>query len=164
MAGSTNKRVIVSRREREPLAGFVNPQSYLSPEGVEFLTTAGQVLVLPYPEVEVVSFVKDFDAGESWREHRVFQSRPKNPGLWLRLVFRNGEQLEGLVANHLLAFEPYGVTITPNDPNFMNQKIFVPRAALLDCQVLGVIGSPLRKTAKAAAKTDERQLPMFGEG
>ena len=162
MAGSTNKKVIVSRREREPLAGFVNPQTYLRPDGIEFLSTAGQVQLLSYGDIEVVSFVKDFDAAESWRQHRSFQARPKNPGLWLRLVFRNGEFLEGLVANNLLLLEPFGVTVTPNDPNFMNQKLFIPRAALLDCQVLGVIGSPLRKAAKSApAKTDERQLPMF---
>jgi hypothetical protein len=163
LAGSTSKKVIVSRRDREPVAGFVNPRTYLQPGGVEVLSTSGQIVLLPYPEVEAVCFVRDFDAGESWRQHRSFQARPRSPGLWLRLVFRNGEQLEGLAANNLLLLEPYGVAITPNDPTFMNQKIFVPRAALLDCQVLGVIGSPLRKAAKAAAtdKADQRQLPMF---
>ena len=35
MAGSTNKKVIITRFDREPVLGFVNPQTYLLVEGVE---------------------------------------------------------------------------------------------------------------------------------
>jgi len=64
-------------------------------------------------------------------------------------------------ANNLMQLETNGFSIVPPDPTFQNQKIFVPRAALSDVQVLGVIGSPLRgRRAKPAAK-EEGQLEMF---
>ena len=48
--------------------------------------------------------------------------------------------------NNLLN-DPGGVTIVPPDPSFQNQRIFVPREAASSVEVLGVIGSPLRKPA-----------------
>jgi len=51
LAGSTNKKVLVSRFDREPLSGFVNPQSYLHPAGLELLSQDGAVNVIPYQEV-----------------------------------------------------------------------------------------------------------------
>jgi hypothetical protein len=41
LAGSTSKKVRISRFEREPLLGFVNPLTYLRPAGVELLTPDG---------------------------------------------------------------------------------------------------------------------------
>jgi hypothetical protein len=80
----------------------------------------------------------------------------------VRLSFRDGDTAEGLLPNNLLQVEPNGFFLIPPDPTFQNQRIFVPREALRDVQVLGVIGTPLRrpKAAKAASK-DEEQLEMF---
>ena len=60
MASSTTKKVLVRRFDREPLTGFVNPLSYLLPEGVELMRPDGTVAILPYREVKNVCFVKDF--------------------------------------------------------------------------------------------------------
>ena len=38
LGGSTNKKVLVSRFDRERASGFVNPQSYLLAEGMELMT------------------------------------------------------------------------------------------------------------------------------
>ena len=48
----------------------------------------------------------------------------------------------------------------PPDPTFQNQRIWVPRPALEGIEVLGVIGSPLRRR-KPEEKVDEGQLKMF---
>ncbi len=84
------------------------------------------------------------------------------PGLWLRLLFRDGDSLEGILPNNLLLVESGGFSIIPPDPTFQNQRIFVPRAALREVQGLGVLGSPLKRrpTPKPA---EEGQLEMFGE-
>jgi hypothetical protein len=157
LAGSTSKKVVVSRLDREPISGFVNLQSFVQPDGIEILSPSGTVLTLPLREVVAVSFVRDFDAGEGWRDHRFFPSRPKTSGLWLKLFFRTGETLEGLVGNNLMQLEADGFTVvTPQ-----NQKLFVPRAALHEVQVLGVIGSPLRQKKADKKSADQRQLPMF---
>lgn len=161
MAGSTNKKVLVSRFDREPLSGFVNPQSYLRAEGLELLSQDGTIGVIPYEEVKLVCFVRDFQQGEPRKELRLFTTRPKMEGLWIRLRFRDGDAMDGVLANNLLQLESYGFSVIPPDPGFQNQRVFVPKAALSGVQVLGVIGSPLRiRKTKPAAK---EQIELFGK-
>jgi hypothetical protein len=161
LAGSTNKKVLVSRFDREPLSGFVNPQSYLRAEGLELLSQDGTIGVIPYEEVKLVCFVRDFQQGEPRKELRLFTTRPKMEGLWIRLRFRDGDAMDGVLANNLLQLESYGFSVIPPDPGFQNQRVFVPKAALSGVQVLGVIGSPLRiRKTKPAAK---EQIELFGK-
>jgi hypothetical protein len=141
---STNKKVVIRRFDREPVAGFVNPQTYLQPGGVEVLSLSGSLTAIPYDEAKAVCFVRDFDVATPPPERRVFNTRPRLNGIWVRMRFRDGELMDGLLANNLLQLEPYGFTVVPPNPSSNNQKIFVPRAALADLQVLGVVGSPLR--------------------
>lgn len=159
MAQSTNKRVIVSRFEREALLGFVQSSDGFPPERLELLSPEGNLVTVPYAETKAVCFVRDFEAGETWRKHRVYLTRPKTAGLWLRLRFRDGDTLEGMAANNLLGLEPGGFIVVPPDPTFQNQRIFVPREALTGVEVLGVIGSSLRR--RTAVRDDDKQLQMF---
>lgn len=160
MAGSTTKKAVIRRFDKESLAGYLNPASFLQPSGVELLSAQGAVAAVPYGEIKLIAFVRDFDAAaESGRQ--LFQSRPKIEGLWVSLQFRDGEVLEGVMPNNLLQVEPYGFTVIPPDPYSGHQRVFVPRAALRTVQVLGVVGSPLaRRKAKAAAK---EQINLFDE-
>lgn len=163
MAGTTTKKVLVARFDRETLRGFVQSPGGFEAQALELLTPEGALLRVPYLETKVVCFVKDFDSGETWREHRSFTARPKTAGLWVRLRFRDGDSMEGMFANNLMLVEPAGFTIIPPDPTFQNQRIFVPRAALEDVQVLGVIGSPLRRRPGKKVAKEEDQLEMFEE-
>ena len=157
MASSTAKKVIVRRFDRETLTGFVNPYSYLQPNVVEILRQDGTIAQLPYSEVKSVSFVKDFDGDPDSR--RIFLARPKLEGLWVRMVFNDGETMDGVMANNLLSWEMAGFTITPPEPDSNNQRIFVPRQALRTMQILGVVGSPLHaKRRKAAPGTEQPSL------
>ncbi len=159
MAVSTTKKVLVTRFDREALSGFVNPQSYLLAEGLELLSQSGAVSIVPYQEIKFVCFVRDFQQGEPRKELRLFGTRPKMEGLWVRMRFRDGDAMDGMLANNLLALDSYGFSVIPPDPGFQNQRIFVPKAALSGLQVLGVVGSPLRlRKPKPAAK---EQLEMF---
>jgi len=151
--------VLVTRFDREPLAGFVNPQSYLQAEGLELLSQGGAVSVVPYLEIKLVCFVRDFQQGEPRKELRLFTTRPKMEGLWVRMRFRDGDVMDGMLSNNLLQMDSYGLSVVPPDPGFQNQRIFVPKSALSTVQVLGVVGSPLRiRKPKPAAK---EQLEMF---
>jgi len=161
LAGSTTKKVLIRRFDREPLAGFVNPQVYLRPGGVELLSQDGAVTVVPYQEVKTVCFVRDFDAAEQEQERKVFQTRPKTDGLWVRVIFRDEEIMEGILANNLLQLEPHGFTVVPPDPYSNNQRIFLPRAALKELQVLGVVGSPLRRRKPKPPSKD--QIGLFDQ-
>ncbi len=145
MAGSTSKKVVISRFDRESVAGFVDPRNYLGDSGVEVLTPSGTLSMVPYTDIKTVCFVKDFEGVENSRERRVFNTRPRMEGLWVRMSFRDGEVMDGLLPNNLLTVDAYGFMVTPPDPASRNQKIFVPRAALQEFVVVGVVGSPLRR-------------------
>jgi len=146
---STAKKVIVRRFDRENLIGYINPFSYLQPQGLELLKPDGALAVVPYREVKSVSFVKDFETDAE--PARVFLTRPKLEGLWARMIFRDGEVMDGILPNNLLSWEVAGFTVTPPESDSNNQRVFVPREALRSIQILGVVGSPLKARRKKAA-------------
>ncbi len=160
VAGSTTKKAVIRRFEKEPLAGYVNPVSYLQPTGVELLSAEGNIATVPYGDIRTVAFVRDFEStGEP--ERLVFNTRPKMGGLWVRFQFRDGQVMEGVMPNNLLQLEHYGFTVIPPDPYSNQQRVFVPRVSLRAVEVLGVVGSPLRKRKpKPAAK---EQIGLFDE-
>jgi hypothetical protein len=164
MAGSTTKKAIVERFEKEALSGYVNPISFLQPTGIEVLSAQGNVATLPYAEVKTVSFVRDFDAvagAASAGDRRVFLTRPKMDGLWVRLSFRDADVMEGVMPNNLMQLEHYGFTVIPPDSYGNRQRVFVPRAALRSVEVLGVVGSPL--TRRKARPAPKEQIGLFEE-
>ena len=154
MAGSTTKKAILRRYEKEPLAGYLNPISFLQPAGVELLSAEGNIATVPYGEIKSIAFVRDFDhAGGP--ERATFQTRPKMEGLWVRLQFRDGDVLEGVMPNNLLGIEHYGFSVVPPDSVSNQQRVFVPRASLRSVEVLGVVGSPLKRKKLAAKEQGE---------
>ena len=160
MATSTTKKAVIRRFQRESLAGYVNPLSYLQPTGVELLSAEGQLVNVPYAEIKSVSFVRDFDATAE-AERPVFLNRPKMEGLWVRFTFHDGEVMEGVMSNNLLPVEPYGFSVIPPHPYSAQQHVFLPRAALRTVEVLGVVGSPLKRRKEKVAP--EAQIGLFGE-
>ena len=158
LSSSTNKKVVIERFEREALKGYVNPQTWLLADGVELLSLEGNVVETPYSEVKSVCFVRDLDGDRVDRERKIFTTRPKTEGLWVRMLFRDGDYLDGLLPNALLQLEPQGFTIVPPDPSANNQRVFVPKSALTDLKVLGVIGGPLRRRKRVPPAEDQIKL------
>lgn len=160
MAVSTNKKVTVVRFDRDVMHGFVQPATYLAPEGVELLSPAGTLASIPYSDVKCICFVKDWDKAEALLEKRAFASRPKQEGLWVKATWRDGDAIEALLANRLLDLEPAGYPLIPPDPAANAQRLFVPKPALRELVVLGVVGATLKR--KPAAKAGPpSQLKMF---
>ena len=152
MSPSTTKKVFIRRFEREPVQGFASPQHYLQPAGIEILKTDGSMALLGYREVKYVSFVRDFPTSATPEDRKVFHTRPKMEGLWVRMLFKDGDLMEGILPNNLLQIDPYGFSFVPPDPFSNHQRIFVPREALRDIHVLGVVGGKSGKTKKAEVK------------
>jgi hypothetical protein len=157
LASSTSKKVQIWRFDRDLLSGFVNPLTYLTSHGVELLSLSGMASIVPYGEIKRVHFVKDFDPLGRPPVRSAFLTRPKLDGLWVRLLFKDGDALEGVLSNNLLQLEPHGFTIVPPDYSYNNQRIFVPKSALAEIQVLGVVGSPLRRKSKPV----KNQIGLF---
>ncbi|HET9400838.1 MAG TPA: hypothetical protein VFO34_07795 [Candidatus Acidoferrales bacterium] len=156
---SSLKKAIVERMDGATTAGYVNPAGLGHGESFDLLTEAGEHQSVAMEEVRSIYFVGDFK-----QEHRpartTFLSRPKLDGLWVRLQFRDGELLEGVVPNDLLGLLDSGVQIIPPDLSGNTQRIFIPRSALEEMKVLGVIGVARRK---AAAAEDSGQPKLFSE-
>jgi len=157
LPASTTKKALVRRYQRETLAGYVNPLSYLQPAGVELLSEEGNVSTIPFEEIKTVAFVRDFAPPDS-PERLTFLTRPKMAGLWVSFRFRDGEVLEGILPNNLLQIDHHGFVVIPPDSNGNQQRIFIPRQALLGVAVLGVVGSPLRKRKPAPVSRDQIRL------
>ena len=160
MSASTTKKALVRRYDRETLAGYVNPASFLQPKGVELLSDQGHTTIVPYPEIKLLAFVKEFD-GAADPERQAFQTRPKIAGLWVNLRFRDGALLQGIIPNNLMLLEATGFTVIPPDSYGNRQRVWAPRSSLIAVEVLGVVGSPLKKRkARASAK---EQIGLFDE-
>ena len=142
---STHKKVVVRKLDRESVKGHVNPNSYLGPDGVEMMDLDGRRAVIPLDEIKGVYFVREFDGNQERVERKKFLSRPKLNGLWIRMAFKDGEVLDGLISENLLTLMPEGYLVTPPDVYSNNLRIFVPRAALASLEVLGVIANGARR-------------------
>jgi hypothetical protein len=147
---STHKKVIVELHDRKSLRGYLNPARLGQLDPIDLLTPNGEHEELPLARIRSIYFVRNFE-GDFAPERRAFLSRPKLDGLWLRLRFLDGQSLEGVVPNDLLSLLDNGIQITPPDLNSNTDRIFIPRAALSEVTVLGVVGIARRKPAAAAA-------------
>ena len=157
---STHKKVIVRKLDRDSVSGYVTPAHYIQDGKLEVLNQAGTVIGIDLREIKGVYFVREFGDSEVLAR-KTFTTRPRTEGLWVRLKFKDGEIIEGLMPNDLqLADRNEGYLINPPDLRSNTQRIFVPRGAIDSLSVLAVIGGMNRRRRGAE---DQRQVPMFGE-
>lgn len=161
LSTSTTKKVSVRCFDERLIHGYVSPHTYLRHDSIELLDRRAQLQVIPYEQVRTVSFVREFEDEPDENRRKVFGARPKSDGLWVRLNLRDGEILEGIIPNNLLQLNERGITLTPPDPNANTQRVFVPRSALAELKVLGVIGSPVRPPRWPAPAPARDQMDLF---
>ena len=127
----------------------MNPSRLLHTEILDLLTPDGEHEEVPVNKVRAVYFVRDLEEGFA-PERTAFLSRPKLDGLWVKVKFRDEATLEGVIPNDLLTFLDNGLHLTPPDFNSNADRIYVPRPAIAELTVLGVVGVARRKPAAAA--------------
>lgn len=155
---STHKKVIVRKTDRDTVNGYVAPSHFVHDGKLELLNTTGNVVGIELADIKCVFFVRDFGDSDSL-SRKTFTTRPRAEGLWVRIKFKDGEVLEGLMPNDLSLTTAEGFLINPPDLRSNVQRMFVPRTALESLNVLAVIGATRRQRRPA----DVRQVPMFGE-
>ena len=133
--------------DRTPVRGYLNPARLPGAESIDLLTPVGEHQEVPLKTVRSIYFVREF-TDDFEPERKAFLSRPKLDGLWVRLKFHDQEVLEGVVPNDLLALIDNGVQITPPDLHGTSLRIYIPRTALAEMTVLGVVGVARRKPAQ----------------
>ena len=156
---STHKKVVLVLADRKPFRGYLNPSRLGQADPIDLLTPDGEHQEIPLEKVRSIYFVREF-SDDFEPERKVFLSRPKLDGLWVRLRYTDGETIEGVVPNDLLTMLDNGIQITPPDLNSNTDRIFIPRSALSVFTVLGVVGIARRKPAPA---TIPKQPSLFNE-
>jgi hypothetical protein len=158
-AASTLKKVVVLLSDKSAINGYLSASRLGQGDNFDLLTQDGEHREISLGDVRSVYFVREFTSKYE-PERRAFLSRPKLDGLWVRLRFRDNDVLEGVVPNDLLVLLDSGVHITPPDLQGDTLRMFIPRAALTEMKVLGVVGIARRKPAAAAAAAQPR---LFSE-
>lgn len=160
---SRHKKVVILLLNRSSLAGYADPALIGHDAAIEILTTEGEYKTISLADVKSVYFVRDF-AEPFEPEQKRFLSRPKLDGLWVRLRFRDEDVVEGMVSNDLLSLLDAGVQLTPPDLHGNTQRMFIPRSALLEMKVLGVVGVARRAPREAPPEVKPAAQPnLFGE-
>ncbi len=153
---SSQKKVIVRRFVGDVLCGYLPASGIVERDEVSFLNLQGRVTSLPLSEIKTICYVRDFNLTDTVNPERLqrrsFLSRPRGDGLWIRLTFKDtGDLLEGLVPTDASFLEALtvdaGLYLLPPDARSNAQKIYVPRQAIAEMQMLAVITSPSRRSA-----------------
>jgi hypothetical protein len=159
---TTRKKVVVLLLDRTSIKGYLDPLALGLTQEIDLLTPDGEYRSIDLENVKSVYFVREF-VEPFEPERKTFLSRPKLDGLWVRLLFRDDDLMEGIVSNDLLDLLDKGVHLTPPDLHGNSLRMFIPRSALSEMRVLGVVGAARhvqRETAKAAAAA---QPKLFNE-
>ncbi len=154
---TTHKKVIVRKMDRDTVNGYVS-NAFVTEGKLELMNTAGNVVTMDLRDIKGVYFVREFGDTETLTR-KTFTSRPRVEGLWVRLRFRDNEVIEGMMPNDLLQEGGDGFSIIPPDTQSNTQRIFVPRSALAEMTVIGVIGE--KSGRRGRRPEDTRQVPMF---
>ncbi len=187
---SAHKKVIVRRFLGDtvpgylPLSKFVRNRATRSADDrtVDLLDLSGRVLTLPLADIKYICYVRDFNLNDPANPERLtrrtFLARPRTEGLWLRLTFRavassptstastsEGDTFEGLapldlnLADDIL--DDAGLFLIPPDVRSNTQRIYIPRAAITDLQLLAVITSPSKRKPAPGSSTPSLQDDLF---
>jgi hypothetical protein len=110
-----------------------------SPESFRVRTLeSGTVEEVKTEEIKALFYVNSFE-GDSKHEILNFHSRaPIVHGIWMRLQFRDGEVMEGIVYNSIRYLVDPGFFLLPTDPDSNNRLVYVRKNWLADHRVLGI--------------------------
>ena len=164
MAGSTSKRVVLYRYDRQPVEGIVSPGVYLQEAGIEIMSVEGALFAFPYSDVKALCFVHEFGDPRLFSQHNLFERRPRVPGLWTRFTLLDGDLLDGILPHNLLEWPSQGYNITPPHATGLRQRVFIPRVAVKLTELRGVVGISLAGAAQQRRRgrsTPGAQLDMF---
>jgi hypothetical protein len=175
---SSRKKALVRRFTGDVLPGYLPASGFVHARAespaLDLLDLSGRMVSLPLGDVKTVAFVRDFnlsDARDPERlTRRTFLARPRQEGLWVRLLFKSGDLLEGLAPIDITLLDALaddaGIFLTPPDTRSNTQRLYVPRTAISELHLLAVVTSPSRrqpvveKPAKETLQDELFHLPM----
>jgi hypothetical protein len=129
----------------------------------------GHVLSLSLGDIKYICYVRDFNLNDTANPERLtrrtFLARPRTEGLWLRLTFRTEDQLEGLAPIDASLLDDLigdaGLQLIPPDIRSNTQRVYVPRSAITELQLIAVITTPSRKKPLPVSNAANLQNELF---
>jgi hypothetical protein len=166
---SAHKKVIVRRFTGETLPGYLPLSSFVRNHSLNLLDLTGRIIPLLLNDIKHICYVREFNLNDSLNPERLirrtFLARPRTEGLWLRMIFRSGDLLEGLGPTDVALLDDLindaGLHLTPPDTRSNTQRIYVPRSSLAELQLLAVITAPSRRKPLPAASVPSLQEDLF---
>ena len=150
---SAHKKVIVRRHTNETFPGYLPLSGFVHGGSVPLLDLEGRVVSINLSDIKHICYVRDFNLNDTASPERLtrrtFLARPRGEGLWVRMTFRTGDLLEGLASTDVSVADDLirdaGIFVTPPDTRSNTQRIYVPRIALSELQLVAVITTPSRR-------------------
>ncbi|SDF19163.1 DUF6982 domain-containing protein [Terriglobus roseus] len=166
MAGS-QKKVVLRRFSPGLLWGYLPTSGFAHAGFLDLLDLSGRIQSIPLSDVKYAAFVRDFNTNDTSAPERLlrktFLARPRTEGLWLRLTLRDGDRMEGMASLDLTLadgwVEDMGVQLVPPDIRGNTQRLYVPRAAIDQMEVLAVVTSPSKRKTSTPMPSEETQQP-----
>lgn len=123
---------------------------------------SGKVEEIPIGNVKAVFYVRSFEGDPGHANLNFYSRAPIADGIWMRVEFRDGEVMEGLVLNSLQYLVEPGFFILPTSPDSNNELVYVLKSWLADHRVLGL--RPVRQLSRlhpvsAAGSSEGMSLP-----
>jgi hypothetical protein len=152
----SRKKVIVRKLSRDWLCGYLPPSDFVVQGQVQLLDLGGKLTSVHMPEVKWICFVRDFQSGDMNQPERLlrktFAARPRSQGLWVRVRLKDNDLIEGLAQNDLTLLEGEGLFLIPPDTRSNTQRIFLPREAVTELDIVAVIRPGTRRGASEAVQ------------
>lgn len=170
---SGQKKVIVRQFDGGLAWGYLPQVDFVHSSDVSLMEVDGKLKSIQFNEIKSIAYVKDFNLDDRRDPERLgrktFLTRPRGDGLWLRLILRDGDTLEGLASFDLGFLDSliadHGLFLSPPDGRSNTQRLFLPRPAIASLEVLGLIMAPARRIAakKSVSAAPDTQPGLFGE-
>ena len=169
---TSRKKVLVRTLAHVVHPGYL-PLSHLRQEATSSLALLdldARINPIPWATIRWIAYVRDFNLADSTDPEkltrRTFLARPRTEGLWLRLSLTGGDALEGLAPLDLSFVDNLltdgGLYLVPPDIRSNTQRLFLPRHAFTDLQLLAVITTPSKsKPAPTTGAPENPQPSLF---
>ncbi|HTV15584.1 MAG TPA: hypothetical protein VME68_12765 [Acidobacteriaceae bacterium] len=162
---SSRKKAIFRKFSRDWLSGYLPAEGFAHGGRVEMLDLDGKVVHLAVEDLKWICYVRDFNSGELNNPERLvrktFAGRPRGEGLFVRARLKDGDLIEGLAGNDISLVTSDGLFLTPPDLRSNTQRLWVPRTAIEELEIVAVIGGAKKKFVAAEETEPEAQENLF---
>ena len=149
--GAPQQRRVVVHRNGKTERGFLSDSRWQNLEEIlrspsigfpDFLPLtrdgSSETVEIPVSQAKAVFFVKSFEGCREQLTVHFHSDDGVAGGLWVRVRFKDGEIVEGIVYNSSRYLVDPGFFLRPSDPESNNELIYILKSAIDEFQVIGV--------------------------